>query len=55
MEEKYRRAMLQIAQLDNERSQLQYQTQQLQDLMEEQEDELYRLKREHTKSCQVCL
>nr|CAB3267250.1 thyroid receptor-interacting protein 11 [Phallusia mammillata] len=52
MEEKYRRAMLQIAQLDNERTQLYYQSQQLQDLMEEQEEELYRLRKEHKRTCQ---
>ena len=53
LEEKYRQAMVQSAQLDNEKSQLHYQTQFLKDLLEEQEDDLYRLTAEHKSTCQV--
>ncbi len=53
MEEKYRKAMVQNAQLDNERTQLTYHTQQLRDLLEEQDDQFYRLKKEHRDKCQV--
>merc|ERR1719322_2340926 len=52
LEEKYKKAMVQNAQLDNERTQLIYQTQQLRDLLEEQEDEFYRLKKENRASNQ---
>ena len=55
LEEKYRQAMVQSAQLDNERAQLHYQTQLLKDLLEEQEDNFYRLNAEHRSTCQVSL
>lgn len=46
MEEKYKRAMVQNAQLDNERMQLNYRVEQLKDIMEENEDKFYRLKKD---------
>lgn len=45
--------MVQNAQLDNERTQLNYRVEQLKDSMEEQEEELYRVKREYKEKCQV--
>jgi len=51
LEEKYKKAMVQNAQLDNERAQLSYQCENLRDIMEEQEDEFYRLKKEHRQTC----
>lgn len=45
IEEKYKRAMVQNAQLDNERMQLNYRVEQLKDVMEEHEDKFYRLKK----------
>lgn len=53
IKEKYRLAMVQSAQLENERSQLQYQTQLLKDILEDQEDQFYRLSAEHKTTCQV--
>ena len=53
LEEKYRQAMVQSAQLDNERAQLHYQTELLKDLLEEEEDDFYRLSAEHRSTCQV--
>lgn len=51
LEEKYKKAMVQNAQLDNERAQLSYQCENLRDIMEEQEDDFYRLKKEHRQTC----
>ena len=53
LEEKYRKAMVQNASLDNERAQLSYQCENLRDIMEEQEDDFYRLKKEHRQTCSV--
>ncbi|XP_078488900.1 uncharacterized protein LOC100175136 [Ciona intestinalis] len=52
MENKYNEAMVQTAQLDNEKTQLHYQTQKLLDSLEEQEDDFYRLKKKHKEKCQ---
>ncbi|XP_039254802.1 leucine-rich repeat flightless-interacting protein 2-like [Styela clava] len=52
IEEKYKQAMVQNAQLDNERTQLNYRVEQLKDFMEEQEDKFYRLKKDYKEKSQ---
>ncbi|XP_018335616.1 leucine-rich repeat flightless-interacting protein 2 isoform X2 [Agrilus planipennis] len=51
LEEKFRKAMIANAQLDNEKAAQTYQLELLKDRIEEIEDELSRLKREHKDKC----
>lgn len=53
VEEKYKQAMVQNAQLDNEKATLNYRVETMKDLLEEQDEELYRLRATHKATCQV--
>ena len=55
VEEKYRRAMVSNAQLDNEKSNLMYQVDTLRDTLMELEEQMCEIRREYEEKARVCI